>query len=196
MTSTVPATTMPAPADPPKTPYADVGLDDLVVRVTILSDLAKAVGALKEAHRSELYRRMARGSKSTAFDPADALCSLGTVSLSNPKPEAYVTDADAFDAFCRVRHPDKIERWVEYTDHDAVAALVAEHAPHLLILHQSVTAEGREEALRQANVEPVPGTGRRLPNPSLTVNTTVHARTAVHALFDTSPVLRELEPPR
>jgi hypothetical protein len=177
-------------------PLADVSLDELSARVTLLSDLAKAVAEQRETHRTELYRRMPRGSKITARDPQDELITLGTVSMSNPQVEAYITDSAAFDAYCRQEYPDKVEPWVEYTDPVAVAALVAEHAPHLLKLHRTVTTTACEEALKRAASEEVPGTARRLPSPSLTVRPSKHARAAVHGLFGASPVLKELEPPQ
>lgn len=173
-------------------PYESVGMDEMIARTTILSALAIGVGKLKEAHRAELYARMPRGTTLSAMDPTDELESLGSVNLSKSSKEAYVTDRDQFEEFCRLRHPSKIDRWTEFGDHDEVTKVLAEHAPHLLILHQTVTEEAQEAVLLQALTADVPGTARRLKKPALTVRPTVAAHKAALAIFAGNPVLREL----
>lgn len=166
----------------------------LAARAATLAALAKYVAEQRDRHKAELAARMPAGSKITGRHPLDDTKSLGAVTMSDPKPEAYVTDHDVFDAYCRATWPNKVETWMEVDpDHPDVIAVLRDHAPHLLTVHSTVPGEVKERALDLALSEDVPGTKRVNKAPVLSVRATEHARAAVAAMVAASPVLRELE---
>ncbi|MBA4858011.1 hypothetical protein [Nocardia farcinica] len=171
----------------------DIDTDSLVMRAAVLAAAEKSVGEQAKTYRAELNRRLSRGSKLTAFDPRDTTRTLGTVSMTNPRPQAQVVDREAFERWCRLNYPDQVETWPEFGDPAEVAAVLAEHAPHLLTVHRSVPVEIQERALDRAAVEDVPGTTRYMPRPTLQVRPTGHARAVVAELLAAIPALAELE---
>ncbi|WP_147404148.1 hypothetical protein [Nocardia panacis] len=175
------------------TPLEQIDTETLAARAAVLADLAKFVGEQRDLHKAELSKRMPRGSKITGRHPADDTLSLGTVTMSDPRAEAYIVDRDAFEKWCRSTYPSRIEVWPEFGPAEEVAAVLAEHAPHLVTIHSSVPGPVKEQALDRAESEDVPGTERRLPTPVLSVRATTNARAVVRAMVSASSVLRELE---
>ncbi|WP_280499416.1 hypothetical protein [Nocardia cyriacigeorgica] len=171
----------------------DIDTDALAIRAAVLADLQKAVGEQVTKHRRELAGRLKRGSKLTAFDPRDDTRTLGTVTMTNPTAQARITNREEFERWCRVTWPEKVEVWHEFGDPAEVAAVLSEHAPHLLTVHQSVPVETEEAALIRAATEDVPGTERYTPRPTLQVRPSKHARTVVNELLADMPGLPELE---
>ncbi|MBF6276997.1 hypothetical protein [Nocardia nova] len=168
--------------------------ETLAARTVVFAALAKWVKEQGDTHRAELRARLSRGSKVTAFNPQDETLTLGTASMSNPEPVAYVTDREAFEAYCRATWPDKVEVWTEvHADDEQVIEILRKHAPHLITVHSSVPKTLTERALDRAASEDVPGTERRLPPPSLTVTPAKNARTVIRSMIAATPVLRELE---
>lgn len=175
-------------------PLEDIDTAELAARAAVLADLAKYVGEQRDRHKAELASRMPAGSKITGRHPLDETLSLGTVTMSDPKPQAYVTDRDTYEAWCRATYPDQIDTWIEIDPQDAeVIAVLREHAPHLVIVHSSVPAAILEKGLERAAKEDVPGTKRAPGRPVLSVRATANARTVVRSMVAASPVLRELE---
>jgi hypothetical protein len=175
-------------------PLEEMDTQTLAARAAALAALAKWVKEQNDAHRAELKTRLERGSKVTAFNPQDETLTLGTATMSNPDPVAYVTDREVFEQYCRATWPDKIEVWTEIDpDNDEVIDVLREHAPHLVTVHSSVPATLKERALDRAASEDVPGTQRRLATPTLTVTPAKNARTVIASMIAASPVLRELE---
>ncbi|NKY47969.1 hypothetical protein [Nocardia cerradoensis] len=175
-------------------PLANIETPVLVARTAVLTEVEKTFKAHRTAHRAELAARMGPGSKITAFDPADDTLTLGTASMSNPDPVAYITDKDAFEAWCRVTFPDPLETWTEIDATDAeVIEVLRKHAPHLVIVHNSIKSTVIERGLDRAAKQDVPGTKRTKGKSTLTVTPAEHARAVVQAMVAQSPVLRELE---
>lgn len=166
----------------------------LAARAAVLTALASEVKDQADQHRAELYRRMQPGSKITGRNPFDKTLSLGSVDMSDPDPEAFIEDRDAFDAYCRATWPEEIEVWTEINaDDEEVVAILREHAPHLVTVHSTVPGVVREKALELAVSEDVPGTKRRRGLPQLSVNAAKNARSVARSIIAASPVLRELE---
>ncbi|MGW5514657.1 hypothetical protein [Nocardia africana] len=175
-------------------PLANLSDEELAARATVLAAFEGYVKTQRTAHRAELTARMGPGSKITAFNPADDTLTLGTVNMSNPDPVAYITDKDEFEAWCRVTFPDPLETWTEIDATDAeVIAVLRKHAPHLVIVHNSIKPTVIERGLDRAAKQDVPGTKRTKGKPTLTVTPAEHARAVVQAMVAQSPVLRELE---
>lgn len=171
----------------------DIDTDALALRATVLADLQHAAGEQVTTLRNELAKRLKRGSKITSFDPRDETRTLGTIGMTNPTAQARITNREEFERWCRLNYPDKVEQWAEYGDPAEVAAVLAEHAPHLLIVHQTVPGEVEEQALKRAVAEDIPGTERFLPRSVLQVRPSKHARTVVDELLAAMPGLPELE---
>jgi hypothetical protein len=114
--------------------------------------------------------------------------------MSNPDPVAYITDKDTFEAWCRVTFPDPLETWTEIDATNAeVIEVLRKHAPHLVIVHNSIKSTVIERGLDRAAKQDVPGTKRTKGKPTLTVTPAAHARAVVADMLAASPVLRELE---
>ncbi len=174
-------------------PLQDIDTKTLAGRAAVLAACGKWIKEQGDAHRAELRTRLGRGDKVTAFNPLDDTLTLGTATMSNPDPKAFVTDREAFEVYCRATWPDKIEVWTEYGPEEEVIAVLREHAPHLLTVHSTIPATLAERALDRAASEDVPGTERHLPAPSLTITPAKAAVAVIRSMIAGSPVLRELE---
>ncbi|WP_280245535.1 hypothetical protein [Nocardia abscessus] len=174
-------------------PITQTDTDVLATRTVVLAALASVIKETADEHRRELDKRMPRGSKLTSMDPRDETATLGTVNQSNPAPTAVITNRDEFERWCRVTFGDQVEQWLEFGPPEEVGAVLAEHAPHLVTVHQSLPGEVVERALQRAAKEHVPGTERRVTRPKLSVYLTDYARTVVRELLASTPLLPELE---
>lgn len=175
-------------------PVTAIDTDSLVLHAAVLAELAKTARDAASEYRRELDRRMPPGSKLTAFDPrSEETVTLGTVNRSNPDPIPVVADRKAFERWCLRTYADQVEQWLEFGPPEEVGAVLAEHAPHLVTVHQSLPPEIAEQALKRAETEQIPGTKRQAAVPQLTVRTTAQAREVVRELLASSPFLRELE---
>jgi hypothetical protein len=168
--------------------------ETLAARAAVLADFEKYIKEQRDRHKIELYQRLRPGSKVTGRHPLDDTLSLGTVTMSDPKPEAFVTNRDEFEKYCRETWPEKIEVWTEIDpDNEEVIEVLQRYAPHLVTVHSSVPNTVKERALDRATREDVPGTKRANRAPVLSVRATANARTVVQSMIAASPVLRELE---
>ncbi|WP_280505802.1 hypothetical protein [Nocardia farcinica] len=128
--------------------------------------------------KEDCARVMADGSKLTAF--TESKQTLGTVTKSNPKPIARVEDAAEFEDWIHATFPDRIKEVPDFGPADQVAAVLAEHAPHLLQGVRQVIPESlREQALRIAATREVPGTRIHHPEGVISVRPTGVARQLV-----------------
>lgn len=97
-------------------------------RVVMQAAVLKALKQVHDEDRAALTEDMARGDKITTHDTAGT--SLGTVSYSDPKPKARVTDRELFTGHVAGDRPDEIG--FKITDLAAAVGVLEEVAPHLL----------------------------------------------------------------
>lgn len=165
---------------------------EFLSEVAVLAALGKKITAARQRTNLKLAS-LPRGTKLTAIDPESGI-DYGTVSVSNPKPEAYVTDKAEFEKWCRTTYPDHVDTWTEFSDYEAAVAVVAQHAPHLLIVHNSVPGTVQETALVRAASEEVPGTVRQQPPGVVMVRPNEHAAKLVQQMLESASLrLPELE---
>lgn len=138
-----------------------------VNRLVLLSAFVSAAMDARNALRDELAVRMPNGTKVTGRHPNGD--TLGTVSIADPDPEAFVTDRAALDAWIREQHPGELETIHDFGDPAEVAAVLAEYAPHLLVEVKVIPEELRARVVKAAATQPVPGTDRVRPNGRMTV---------------------------
>lgn len=82
--------------------------------------------------RAELAARMQRGDRMIARSPLGDV-KVGTVSKTDPKPVARITDESAFTAWVQENYPDRMVYDFDVIGSDQeVKAVLFEHAPHLL----------------------------------------------------------------
>ncbi|MBM4644241.1 hypothetical protein GS464_16715, partial [Rhodococcus hoagii] len=127
----------------------------LALRVVMLKALADHINREFRYAKGELAERMARGDRLTARDGASK---LGSVSLSDPKPVATVSDEAAFRDYMSVKYGDEAQAQVELGDAAEICAVLADtgHEDCFRCVRCSRIGCG-ENALRDALVREVPG---------------------------------------
>ncbi|NKU52584.1 hypothetical protein GS881_02250 [Rhodococcus hoagii] len=95
----------------------------LALRVVMLKALADHINREFRYAKGELAERMARGDRLTARDGASK---LGSVSLSDPKPVATVSDEAAFRDYMSVKYGDEAQAQVELGDAAEICAVLAD----------------------------------------------------------------------
>ncbi|MGP9720927.1 MULTISPECIES: hypothetical protein [unclassified Corynebacterium] len=159
-------------------------------RVVLQSAVLKELKARHDEDRARLQEDMSRGEKLTArADDA----SLGTVSYSDPKPKATVTDRAALLGHVAETQPDAIG--LRITNMPAALAVLEEHAPEVLepALEQHVEAQCLRDAL---GGEQVPGVEVSTGSPVMSVRASQAGKDAAAALVAGSLALavqQELE---
>lgn len=108
-----------------------MSLRDAVADEAVLKTLLDAIDAEYKAKRAEVQQLLEEARASTGLTRVDASLPDGTVvakvGFSDPKPEARVTDRDAFLAWVRENHRDHIHTQVVVTVRPAFeTALMAE----------------------------------------------------------------------
>ncbi|MEU1550278.1 hypothetical protein [Nocardia sp. NPDC005745] len=167
-------------------------INTVIARTAVLAALLKRIKKDHDLARNELRQRMSRGMKLTGLDPRTD-DSLGTATMSDPKQVANVTDPTAFDDWIRTTYPDRLTERTVFGRTDEIAAVLKEHAPHLLLRDTQVISSAlRDEALKVAATTDVPGTKRSRPDPTLTVRETSAAHRLVRDLLAGNPVPVEL----
>lgn len=170
-------------------PATQEDLDMLVVRAAVLHELHLEVDAEKSRVKAALSLVMSRGSKLTGHDPRSGR-SLGSVSKSDPDPVARVTDPEAFERWVREQYAARLESQLVFGPPEEVAAVLLEHAPHLVTEEIVIPGHVRDSALAAALTEVVPGTKREIPGATLSVSTTktkAAAREVVRELLASAP---------
>lgn len=167
-------------------------LQDDINRLALLAEFTKLAAQARDDLRAETFPRLPNGSKLTARHPATGV-SLGTVSMSDPAPVARVVDTEAFEEWIRVQHPGELDTVRGFGDPAEVAAVLAEHAPHLLTETRVIGDALRARVLKAAAVQPVPGTTRDTPDGVLSVRPSKAATALVRAALIGSTTLAELE---
>lgn len=158
----------------------------LVNRSVLLHELHKVVDAEKTITKAALAQHMSRGSKLTSHHPATKVA-LGTVSMSDTKPAAKVEDEEAFESWVRVHYSDQLQIRLQFGPPEEVAAVLAEHAPHLVSQVVDVPESVRKKALADAAVRDVPGTFRYTPGGTVSVRANAQAELVVRDLLAASP---------
>ncbi|WP_280420060.1 hypothetical protein [Nocardia carnea] len=165
---------------------------EFLAQAAIIAALNKKIGEARKRMSAKL-NSLPRGTTLTAFDPETEV-KYGTITMSNPQPEACITDHSVFQQWCRETYPDDIEVWTEFADYDAAVEVVTEHAKHLLVVHSVVPGAVQERALSRAVTEDIPGTTRRQPPGTVSVRATDAAAKLVQQMLESSTLrLPELE---
>lgn len=100
-----------------------------LVALKVVSDQTKK---LYDTTRETEGEGMEPGQRMPVKSPIDGT-KLGTVSMSDPKPTARISDRGAFTAWAEQSYPDDVEWDFEIVGtHEQVAALLYEHAPELV----------------------------------------------------------------
>lgn len=164
--------------------------NDQAARIIVQSAVLKELKAVHDADRADLKDDMDRGDKITGH-AGDT--SLGSVSYSDPKPKAKVTDRDLLIGHVAGERPDDVG--FRITDIDAAIAVLEDVAPHLLApaLPQHIEAE----YLRAAEAgDTVPGVEVTTGAPVLSVRPAAEGKRVAAELIAADPALsaqKELE---
>ena len=100
-------------------------LQEDIYRLALLSEFVKLAAQARNDLRAETFPRLPNGTKLTARHPRTGE-SLGTVSMSDPDPTAYIVDDAQFDAWVREQNPGDLETVRGFGDPAEVAAVLAE----------------------------------------------------------------------
>jgi hypothetical protein len=170
-----------------------VTTEDLVLRVGALKAIKEYVNVAYDQAREEIAAVMRRGDRLTARSPLDDT-KIGSVSLTDPKPVARVSDMAALTVWLVENYPDLVADVYEVNATDEqVRALVFEHKPEWLTRKQRVDPrvlqQIRErsatagEAVGPTGELDVPGVAVETPAPVVTCRPTADALDAVAALI-------------
>lgn len=140
------------------TPLIPVDLQQRMNQVVLLGGLISEVADERDRARTEIAQRLPKGCTLSAVDPRDGETVIGQVGMTKPSKEARVTDEEAFVAWVFEQHPGEVDTVPVFGDPAEVAAVLAEHAPHLLSTRKVIPAELRDRVLAAAVVQPIPGT--------------------------------------
>lgn len=143
-------------------------LQEDINRLVLVSEFVKLAAQARNDLRAETIPRLPNGMKLTARHPETGE-SLGTVTMSDPEPEVFVVDEAVFEAWVREQNPADLVTVRGFGDPAEIAAVLAEHAPHLLTETRVVPDSLRERALKAAALHTVPGTTRITPDAKMTV---------------------------
>ena len=126
--------------------YTDSDLAYRIVLLKTLNDLVTREFREAKALAAEQYPKGASIPARTDTD-----LKLGRVTKSDPKPSATVVDEDAFEAWIRAEHPEKLEHRVQLTDlGEVLALLIAQDRKDLIAESFEVPDWLRTNALAQA----------------------------------------------
>lgn len=152
-------------------------------RLVMQSAVMKRLKEIHDADRASMVEDMDRGDKVTARSGDQ---SLGTVSYSDPKPKARVTDKAALMGHVAGEAPEKIG--LRVTDMDAALAVLEEHAPDLV--EAALSPQVEAEYLRAAEKgESVPGVEVSVGKPVLSIRPAQAGKDAAAELVAGTPQL-------
>lgn len=140
-----------------------------VAALKVLSD--RATDAYNRA-RQEIATTMERGDRLQVRSPIDKT-KIGPVYMTDPKPQALVTDERDLLDWYEENHPELVETVLEPSGSDAeINAVLAVHAPHLLREKRRISvAAMRELRARSIDLGQPVGPGGELDVPGLAVAT-------------------------
>lgn len=133
-----------------------------------LGELQKRLKSEIESRRQQLLQEVDEGDRITVHVEIDGTkVKVGAVIRTEPKTELQVVDAAAHSAWALEHMGDDCITGYRFGDDDAVAAVLREHAPHLVMEVRTPTSQWLHEVLIMAargdgpipdGVEPVTGT--------------------------------------
>lgn len=170
----------------PVAPVVDPGM--LVVQASVYHALLTEIEKRKSDAKSALSQLMSAGDRIAGKDPRTGE-TLGAVSKSDPETTARVTDRATFEAWVRDRYADILPHRPVFGAAAEVAAVLAQHAPHLLRDEVVIPDAVTKAALHVATKEVVPGTARYTPDPVLSIRTKAAVGTVVAELLASAPML-------
>jgi hypothetical protein len=170
-----------------------VTTDDLVLRVGALKAIKDYAVTAYDKAREEVADVMRRGDRLTVRSPLDDT-KIGSVSLTDPKPVARVSDMSVLTAWLVENYPDLVTDAYEVNATDEqIRALVFEHRPEWLTRKQRVdprvVQQIRERsaaagvAVGPTGEADVPGVVVETPEPVVTCRPTPDALDVVAALI-------------
>lgn len=129
---------------------------DLAMKIVLLKTLLDLVTREFRETKALAAEQWPKGASIPARTDTDL--KLGRVSKSDPKPTAAVVDDEAFDAWLRAEHPDKLQHHVELGDLGEVLAMLIEQGRRDLITESLVVPEWLRSNMIAAAL-----TGREIP---------------------------------
>ncbi|BCK58332.1 hypothetical protein NWFMUON74_61040 [Nocardia wallacei] len=159
----------------------------LANRAVVLHAALAVIEKEKSLAKAGLSGQLPRGSKLTSHHPVTSRA-LGTVSMSDPAPAAKVVDPAAFEAWVRAQYADQLEERLVLGPVEEVAAVLAEHAPHLVSTVTEIPKDVEKRALREAAETPVPGTVQYTPGGVVSVRANARAEQVVRELLSAGPI--------
>jgi hypothetical protein len=150
----------------------DLTRDELIQKVAILKVISEFTKSLYDEHREKASAVMGQGDRTIARSPLDK-SKLGTVYVTDPKPQCRITDQAALTDWMIEHYPELTETGYEICGSDReVIDVLFEHAPQLLRQIRRVTADDMRE-LRAAAVtlgQPIgPGSEVDVPGIEVTI---------------------------
>lgn len=158
--------------------------ETLVNQAVLVAQFVKTIMGEKERVAGELAARFAKGDKKTAHAMNGS--PLGTVSMSDPAAKAEIVDVEVFEGWVRSEYADQLETVLGFGPADAVAAVLAEHAPELLTSEQVIPAWLRSNLLTMAAKEDIPGTRSVRPAGSISIRPNANAAQIVREILQES----------
>ncbi len=159
-----------------------------LVALKVLGTVVREGTIDRKIHADEV---MAKGDNIAARATIDGQdIKLGRVGKSDPKPVARIIDHAAFDRWLAEHVPDCVDQHPEFGPAEEVAAVLNEHAPHLLSFPGSVADWARSAELRNAEAAAkrgetpaADGVEVTIPDGVVSVRETPEARAAVLTLI-------------
>lgn len=164
----------------------------LVARAVMAKALINALTKTVKVTKLDLSPEFGKGDKRAGRDPRNDR-TVGSVYRTDPEPTAYIRDQKVFDQYLREHYSDQFESVVEFGPEEEIAAVLHEHAPHLLVHRELPTKAVVDKVLALAVSHDIPGTARTSPEGVLTVKPNDYADRVVDELLAKSPITLELE---
>lgn len=161
----------------------------LAHRVVMLKAFADVILDALNVDRDDMASRMAKGDRVTA---RSGDVKLGSMSLSDPKPVAKVTDNAAFEDYLSIKYGDEAERTVRLGDPAEICAALADAGrDDLFEVVETFPAWVRKAGVDDALIpgRTVPGVTVTVPPGVLSVRTADAAVEAVKSAISSSGVL-------
>jgi hypothetical protein len=155
----------------------------------LVSQLIKTLVDRKKELAAESFIRMENGTKLTARQPGDSRRKLGTVSKSDPEPIATVVDREKFEEYIRSARPADLKVEWQLGPIEEVAAVLMEHAPHLVSAVEGVIPQWLLDVTKtEALSRDIPGCEVTYPAGVVSVRPLADAKRYVDELLAASSV--------
>lgn len=147
-------------------------LDEQVLKVAALKVVKEFTATRYDEAREEIAKLMTKGDRKTARSPLGDV-KIGSVTLSDPKATASITDLDALTAWLKEHYPEHFVGGYEINaTSEQLMRVLFEHAPELLRKVRRVDPKVLKELTTSAAALGSPvGPGGEADVPGITVET-------------------------